>query len=104
MEITSDIIQDLLPLYISKEASPDTVKLVEDYLRTDPKLEKMAKEMAAMDLSEVPVPLSKEEAMKTYERMYDLRTKRTVWMSIVIGFVVLSVMLIIPLIYTTIFK
>lgn len=104
MKVTSDVIQDLLPLYISNEASPDTVKLVEEYLRTDPKLEKMAKEMAAMDLSEVPVPLSKEEAMKTYERMYELRTKRTILMSLVISFVVLSVMLIIPLIYQTIFK
>ncbi len=36
MTITKDVINDLLPLYEAGEASPDTRRLVEEYLRTHP--------------------------------------------------------------------
>lgn len=38
MKITRDVILDLLPVYLSGEASPATRDLVEDYLRQDPEL------------------------------------------------------------------
>ena len=104
MKITRNVIQDLLPLYVSGEASPDTVALVEEYLEKDPELEKMAKEMAAMDLSEVPTPLSKEEEMKTYEKMYELRTQRTFLMTALIIGSVLCTLLIVPLIYMLVIR
>lgn len=36
MNITHDVITDLLPLYLAGEASPDTRKLLEEYLRDHP--------------------------------------------------------------------
>ena len=36
MNITNDVITDLLPLYLAGEASPGTRQLLEDYLREHP--------------------------------------------------------------------
>ncbi len=36
MNITQDVIRDLLPVYFSGDASPDTGALIEEYLRQDP--------------------------------------------------------------------
>lgn len=38
MEVTRDVILDLLPVYLMGEASPATRALVEQYLATDPEL------------------------------------------------------------------
>jgi anti-sigma factor RsiW len=48
MKVTKDVVVDLLPLYVSGEASSDTRKLVEDYLRSDPAL---AQEVAELSRS-----------------------------------------------------
>jgi len=38
MNVTKEVILDLLPLYIAGEASPATRSLVEEYMRQDPEL------------------------------------------------------------------
>jgi len=38
MNVTREVVLDLLPLYLAGEASPATRALVEDYLRQDPEL------------------------------------------------------------------
>ena len=38
MDVTREVIMDLLPVYLMGEASPDTRALVEDFLRRDPEL------------------------------------------------------------------
>lgn len=38
MEITRDVILDLLPLYLAGEATPATMRLVDEYLDRDPTL------------------------------------------------------------------
>jgi hypothetical protein len=68
MNITRDVILDLLPLYVAKEASADTSALVEEYLRTDPELAEMAKDPAAAGLPrDSPVPLTTEDRMQAYK-------------------------------------
>jgi len=42
MNVTRDVIYDLLPVYFSGDASGDTRALVEQFLSTDPELKKMA--------------------------------------------------------------
>lgn len=78
MEITKNVIIDLLPLYMAKEASVDTVNLVREYLESDPELAEMAKETAEMRLPEdAPVPLTWEDKMNAYKeakRMMMIRT------------------------------
>ncbi|MFZ1084589.1 MAG: hypothetical protein WAN35_06470 [Terracidiphilus sp.] len=36
MRITQDVVMDLVPLYLSGEASPDTNELIEEFMRQDP--------------------------------------------------------------------
>jgi len=43
MNITADVINDLLPAYLSGEASPDTCAVVEDYFRQNPDFERQAR-------------------------------------------------------------
>lgn len=42
MTVTRDVVLDLLPLYMSGEASADTRALVETFLATDPQLARIA--------------------------------------------------------------
>ena len=66
-KITRNIILDLLPLYLADEASQDTRELVEEYLKSDKELAKMAKESKTLNLPEdVPVPLEKDQALQLY--------------------------------------
>ena len=44
MEVTRDVILDLLPLYLSGEASADTQVLVKEYLARDPDLARLAQQ------------------------------------------------------------
>ena len=42
MNVTREVIYDLLPAYFAGDASPDTRKLVEDFFATDPEFGRMA--------------------------------------------------------------
>ena len=46
MNITREVVTDLLPVYFSGEASGDTKVLVEDYFRQDPDFERVARSAA----------------------------------------------------------
>ena len=43
MNITQEVVTDLLPIYLSGEASSDTKSLVEEYFRDNPDFERMAR-------------------------------------------------------------
>ena len=91
MEITRNVILDLLPLYLADEVSPDTRALVEKYLETDPELANVAKETAAMEFSEdIPVPVSKEDQMEAYKEAKRLLFQRTVMWAGLIAVALLS--------------
>ena len=47
MQITRDIVIDLLPLYQSGEASPDSRAAVDEFLRLDPSLARLANDVSA---------------------------------------------------------
>jgi len=49
-KITRNIILDLMPLYLAGEASLDTRELVEEYLKNDKELAKMAKQSTTFNL------------------------------------------------------
>jgi hypothetical protein len=46
MNVTREVVTDLLPIYFSGEASADTKVLVEDYFRQDPDFERIARRAA----------------------------------------------------------
>jgi anti-sigma factor RsiW len=96
MEITRNIIQDLLPLYLAGEASTDSLTLVETYLETDPELAKIAADMSQTDLSEIPVPLSKEAEMEAYKKANQLMVLRTIALAVIFSAVFLCIIAFIP--------
>ena len=51
MNVTREIVKDLLPLYVSGEASADTRTLVESFLRVDPELARLADALRAEEVS-----------------------------------------------------
>src|SRR5215467_8216224 len=46
MNVTREVVTDLLPVYFSGEASGDTKALVEDYFHQDPDFERIARSAA----------------------------------------------------------
>lgn len=74
MKVTQDVIIDLLPLYYEKEASPDTIKLVETYLNEHPKF---AEELAASKELNIDIPLTMENdltALTQTKKLLKLRS------------------------------
>lgn len=97
MEVTRDVILDLLPLYIAEEASADTRILVEKYLEMDPELARIAAESAEMfQPDDSPIPLTTEDQMKSYLEAKRFMFRRNLVWAILIGlslFMLLSLVL-----------
>ena len=95
MEITRNVIIDLLPLYIEDEACDDTKRLVREYLETDPELAEMAKETADMKLpDDAPVPLTWEDKMEAYKEAKRLMLIRTIMLVGIISGSILALVVI----------
>jgi len=72
MNVTRDVVLDLLPSYLAGEASADTRALVDEYLRRDPDLERRvrARDIALVrDVAAAPAP---ERELASF-----LKTRRT---------------------------
>jgi len=89
MDITRNVILDILPLYLANEVSADTRALIEKYLETDPEFANIVKQSAEMELQgDIPVPLTEEDKMKVYRK-----TKWLMFLTIVILAVLISFIL-----------
>jgi hypothetical protein len=79
MNVTREVIKDLLPLYQEGEVSPDTRRLVEEYLAKDSELRSQA--AAALQLRGRKLDLRPEidEALATLERT-KLALRRQKWL------------------------
>ena len=85
MNITKNVILDLLPLYLADEVSEDTRILVEKFLESDRELASLAKQSAALEIpGDIPVSLTDEDKMKTY--------KKTRWL-LILTIVILSILI-----------
>ncbi len=93
MEITRNVILDLLPLYLADEASADTRALVTEYLETDPELADIATQTETMELPEdIPIPLTKEDKMEAYREAKRFIFLRTAILAISISITVVCVL------------
>jgi anti-sigma factor RsiW len=91
MEVTREVILDLLPLYLAGEASDDSRALIERYLDNDPALAKIAERSAAIDLQEdIPVPLTTEDQMDAYKEAKQQMFWRIIILAVVISFTLLA--------------
>jgi anti-sigma factor RsiW len=70
MEITRNVILDLLPMYLANEVNPETRGLIEKYLETDPELAYQArKQKESLEFpADIPVPLTEEDQIKAYKK------------------------------------
>ncbi len=93
MEITRNVILDLLPLFLADEVSADTRALVKEYLETDPELADIATQTETMELPEdIPIPLTKEDKMEAYREAKRFIFLRTAVLAISISFTVVCVL------------
>lgn len=93
MEITRNVILDLLPLFLADEVSADTRALVKEYLETDPELADIANQTQTMELPEdIPIPLTKEDKMEAYREAKRFIFLRTAILAISISFTVVCVL------------
>jgi hypothetical protein len=93
MEVTRDVILDLLPLYMAGEASDDSRALIERYLDSDPALAKVAEQSTKIVLTEdIPVPLTTEDQMEAYKEAKQQMFWRLIVLAVVISFTLLALL------------
>lgn len=93
MNITRNVILDLLPLYAAGEVSADTKALIEKYLETDPELANVARQMGTLEKpKDIPVTLSQEARLTAYRKA----RQRNLLYTIILA-VVLSIFLVVTL-------
>ena len=82
MNVTRQVVTDLLPIYLSGEASGDTKALVEEYFRQDPEFERIARS-AATPLETLratpPIAASPERKKRDLESVF-LGLRRRKWL------------------------
>lgn len=82
MNVTDNVVRDLLALYLAGEAHPDTRALVEEWLRTHPELARQVEQARRSDLPAVAAAASPPTAEK---RTLDRVRRRWRARSIVLG-------------------
>ena len=93
MEITRNVILDLLPLYLADEVSADTRALVKEYLETDSELADFANQTETIELpKDIPIPLTKEDKMEAYREAKRYIFLRTAILAITISFTIVCVL------------
>ncbi len=78
MEITRDVINDLLPVYVAGEASADTQRLVEEFLKDDPEFARLIRDERTPELLRQSVmlpPSHEKKALALTKRLI----KRQTW-------------------------
>ena len=86
MNISRNVILDLLPVYLAGEASVDTREVVEQFLADDPALAKLVEQSKQNPLEgEIPVPLNKEHEMKTFEKTKQLLFQQKLFLALAVA-------------------
>ena len=95
MEVTRNVILDLLPLYLADEVSEDTRILVNKYLEVDMELAEIAKQKLNDHLlRDFPAPNASDRELQLYREAKNLMFWRTVIIAAVITFALFILLLI----------
>ena len=80
MNISRDVIKDLIPVYLAGDASADTRVLVESYLKTDPELagDVAAARGASLGLPATPQPTAEKQTLDATRQLIKSRTSTLV--------------------------
>jgi hypothetical protein len=69
MQVTREVILDLIPVYLAGEASPATRALIDEYLREDPELAQRVRALSANNLTPIAQPqLSSDIELRALRR------------------------------------
>ena len=76
MNISRDVVKDLIPVYLAVEASADTQALVESYLKTDPELagDVTAARGTSLELPATRPPTAKKQTLDATRQLLQSRT------------------------------
>jgi anti-sigma factor RsiW len=80
MNITRDVVEDLVTVYLAGEASADTRAVVEDWLRSDPELAAQVERARGLELPAIAAPEPTVE-----KRAFDRTRRRLRGRAIVLG-------------------
>jgi anti-sigma factor RsiW len=86
MKATRDVVRDLLPLYAAGEASPDSRALVEEFLRDDPELARLAESLRAEEPGVAPAPRPAGAGLAALQETRALLRRRTWLMALALFF------------------
>jgi anti-sigma factor RsiW len=80
MNISRDIVKDLIPVYLAGDASADTRALVESYLKTDPELasDVTAARGISLGLPATPPPTAEKRTLDATRQLLKHRTSTLV--------------------------
>ena len=84
MNVTRNVIHDLLPAYVAGDASTDTVALVEAFLQHDPDLARSVEALRANPLPELPAALQPTREKETLNMTKQLLRWRGILMGLAI--------------------
>jgi anti-sigma factor RsiW len=94
MNITRNVILDLLPLYVADEVSADTRALVEKYLETDSELANVAKKLSTMEKpKDIPAPISQNDQMKAYKKARRRQILFAIFLAGVLSILAISILM-----------
>ena len=80
MNVTREIVKDLLPLYVAGEGSPDTRALVESFLRSDPELAALADALRSDELAGHRAPPAPPSEARAELRLTKALLRRRTWL------------------------
>lgn len=94
MDVTRDVILDLLPLYLADEVSEDSRILVSKYLEVDMEMAQLVKDRLTSGLLEdFPAPMTSDRELEVYREAKRLMFWRTVIMTGIVTIGVVTIML-----------
>ena len=91
MAVTREVIMDLLPLYLSEEASNDSRALVKEHLENDAELARMATQWKDRLPEPPPVPVNPEAQVTAYQEAKRQIANRVITLAAAIAFGILLV-------------
>ena len=89
MKVTQNVIHDLMPAYLSGEASDDTVALIKEFQQLDPDFARTVEALRANPLPELPVVLRPTQEKETL----DMTKQLLRWRGILMGLGIFLTML-----------
>jgi len=91
MAVTRDVILDLLPLYFSDEASPDSQALVKEHLESDPELARLATQWKERIPEGPPAPVNPDAQAMAFQEARRQIANRVITVAAAIAFGTLAV-------------